>query len=100
MAVSGGNFCNRAATLVRRSTHIPHAVWSDLDHWENSPHVQSSVKQGSGLVELRLTWREMENLSFGNFRRIFGEIIEDFLRNFEEIGSLLEEGELPLFGEQ
>ena len=39
------------------------------------------------LIEVRLTWREMENLILGRFIRIFGE----FLRNFEEIGLLLEE---------
>ena len=30
------------------------------------------------LTELWLTWREMENLNFETFIRIFGEIIEDY----------------------
>ena len=34
----------------------------------------------SDLIYLRLTWREMENLIL----RIFGEILEDFWRFFEE----------------
>ena len=41
-------------------------------------------EQGADLIDLRLTWREMEDLIFGEFLRIFG----DFLRNFGEIGSL------------
>ena len=31
-------------------------------------------EQGSDLIDLRLTWREMENFIFGGFMRIFGEI--------------------------
>ena len=30
-------------------------------------------KQGTDLIDLRLTWKEMENLIFGSFLRIFGE---------------------------
>ena len=37
-------------------------------------------EQGSDLIDLQLTWREMENLIL----RIFGEILEDFWRFFEE----------------
>ena len=51
-------------------------------------------KQGSDLIDLRLIWREMENFIFGCFLRIFGDILENFRRIFEElgeIGSLLEE---------
>ena len=58
----------------------------------NRKQVQGPVaKQGSDLTQLRRTWREMENLNFETFIRIFGEIIEDFgdfWRNFGEIGSL------------
>ena len=42
------------------------------------------VKQGTYLIDLRLTWREMENLIFGLFLRIFGYILEDFWRMFKE----------------
>ena len=42
-------------------------------------------KQGSDLRELRLTWREMENLIFERFIRIFGDILEDVWKIFEEI---------------
>merc|ERR1712150_36210 len=41
-------------------------------------------QQGSDLIELQLIWREMENLIFGGFFRIFGDILEDFWRSFEE----------------
>ena len=41
-------------------------------------------QQGSDLIELRLTWREMENFIFVRFIRVFGEILEDFWRTFEE----------------
>ena len=34
---------------------------------------------------MRRTWREMENLNFETFIRIFGEIIEDFWRFFEKL---------------
>ena len=37
-------------------------------------------------MEFRLTGREMENFIFGRFNRIFGDILEDFWRNFGEIG--------------
>ena len=56
--------------------------------------VFSLVKQGSDLIDLQLTQREMENLIFGSFFSIFGDIIEyfgDFLRSFGEIRSLREE---------
>ena len=42
-------------------------------------------EQGSDLIELRLIWREMENLIFGGFLRIFGDILKDFWRFFEEL---------------
>ena len=42
------------------------------------------VKQGSDLIELRLTWREMKNLIFERFIRFFGHILEDFWTIFEE----------------
>ena len=41
-------------------------------------------QQGTDLIDLRLTWREMEKLIFGEFLRIFGDILEDFWRIFEE----------------
>ena len=41
-------------------------------------------EQGSDLRELRLTWKEMENLIFERFIRIFGDILEDFWTIFEE----------------
>ena len=41
-------------------------------------------QQGSDLIELRLTWREMDNLIFGGFMRSFGDTLEDFSRIFEE----------------
>ena len=41
-------------------------------------------KQSSDLRELRLTWKEMENLIFERFIRIFGDILEDFWTIFEE----------------
>ena len=44
----------------------------------------------SDLIQLRQTWREMENLISGRFIRIFGEL----LRNLEEIGSFSEERRL------
>ena len=44
----------------------------------------NKIKQGSDLIDLRLTWREMENLIYGGFFRIFGDILEDFWRFFEE----------------
>ena len=46
-------------------------------------------QQGSGLRELRLTWKEMENLIFERFFRIFGVIwrifgeIKGIFGNFE-----------------
>ena len=46
------------------------------------------MKQGSDLIELRLIWREMENLIFGGFLETFLRIFGDLLRNFGEIGSL------------
>ena len=61
------------------------------------------VKQGSALIDLRLTWREMRNLIFERFIRIFEELLEDgqFLRHFGEICSLLEEDlELPSIRDQ
>ena len=45
---------------------------------------EDHMEQGSDLIELRLIWREMENLIFGGFLRIFGDILEDFWRSFEE----------------
>ena len=48
------------------------------------PSGPSPKKQGSNLINLRRTWRKMDNLIFGWFMRIFG----DFLRNFGEIRSL------------
>ena len=42
-------------------------------------------KQGLDLIDLGLTWRERRI----RFLRIFGDILRD-LRNFGEIGSLLE----------
>ena len=45
----------------------------------------SVPEQGSDLIELRLTWREMQNLIFGWFMRIFGEFLRifgEFLRMF------------------
>ena len=41
-------------------------------------------KQGSDLIELRLTWREMENYIFGGFFRIFRDIHEYFWHFFED----------------
>ena len=47
-----------------------------------------ALKQGSDLIDLRLTWREMENLIFGRFMRIFGgflSIIGDFCGILEKL---------------
>ena len=38
-------------------------------------------KQGTDLIDLRLTWREMENMIFGSFMKKFVGIIEYFWRN-------------------
>ena len=38
-------------------------------------------KQGSDLIDLRLTWRE---LIFWVIFELFGDILEDFWRTFEE----------------
>ena len=35
-------------------------------------------EQGSDLIDLRLTWREMENLIFGGFLEKFGGFLEKF----------------------
>ena len=43
------------------------------------------MKQGSDLIELRLTWREMENYIFGGIFRFFGYIYEDFREIFEKL---------------
>ena len=50
-----------------------------------------SMQRNKELIDLRLTWREMEILIFGRFMRSFGEI----LRIFGEIGLLLEEVRRP-----
>ena len=38
---------------------------------------------------MRLTWKEMENLIFERFIRIFGDILEDFWTIFEEFEKLV-----------
>ena len=48
------------------------------------PSNPDAEKQGSDLIELQLTWREVENFIFGRFIRIFGEILEDFEEFVEE----------------
>ena len=45
----------------------------------------SEVKeQGTDLIDLRLTWREMENLILGRFLKIFVDLLEEIWRVFEE----------------
>ena len=41
--------------------------------------------QGTDLIDLRLTRSEIENLIFGGYLRIFGDILEGFWRFFEEL---------------
>ena len=45
--------------------------------------VSNIITRFRDLRELRLTWKEMENLIFGRFIRLFGDILEDFWRVFE-----------------
>ena len=40
--------------------------------WPNLSPCRKAIQQCSDLIDLRLTWREMENLIFGWFLRIFG----------------------------
>ena len=40
------------------------------------------LQQGSDLIDLRLTRREMENLIFWVIFEVFGDILEDFWKNF------------------
>ena len=46
--------------------------------------MRARLEQGSDLRELRLTWKEMDNLIFERFIIIFGDIFEDFWTIFEE----------------
>ena len=41
-------------------------------------------QQGSDLIDLQLTCKDMENFIFAWFLRIFGDILEDFRRIFED----------------
>ena len=59
------------------------------DHCHPTGKIRCSAhhhyEQGLDLVDLRLTWREMEKLIFGGFLMIFGDILEDSWRFFEEL---------------
>ena len=46
--------------------------------------VSNIITRFRDLRELRLTWKEMENLIFGRLIRLFGDILEDFWTLFEE----------------
>ena len=61
-------------------------IWAKRQHNIScSKCVYPISQQGSDLRELRLTWKEMENLIFERFTRIFGDILEDFWIIFEEL---------------
>ena len=68
-------------------------IWYFLegDLWKSAGQINSSIfftsmifQQGSDLIELRVTWRETENLIFWRFLMIFGEFLGDFWKFFEE----------------
>ena len=75
ISFSGGNFDNlidkqfigRFPSCTFLTIHLLHS---------------KMIKKGSDLRELRLSWKEMENLIFERFIRILGDILGDFLRNF------------------
>ena len=67
-----------------RSLQQQRAVRKEISQRKGKKACKKACKQGTDLIELRLTWREMENLNFERYIRIFGDIIEDFWRFFEE----------------
>ena len=58
-------------------------IFNDVEHM-NVSWLRVKLEQGSDLRELQLTWKEIENLIFERFIRIFGDILEDFWTIFEE----------------
>ena len=44
---------------------------------DSNIHQCYTPKQGSDLIDLRLTWKEMENFIFAWFMKIFGEFLEN-----------------------